>query len=50
LHEARLRLLQRLSRGDGTVTDLMRHVAPSQPLISWHPRQEHRHLGLADAA
>ena len=32
----RLRLLQRLSEGDGTVSDLMHHVHLSQPLVSWH--------------
>ena len=35
----RLRILQRLSEGDGTVTDLMRHVDLSQPLVSWHLRR-----------
>ena len=35
----RLRILQRLTRGDGTVTDLMRHVDLSQPLVSWHLRR-----------
>jgi DNA-binding transcriptional ArsR family regulator len=35
----RLRLLQRLAEGDGTVTDLMRHVDLSQPLVSWHLRR-----------
>ena len=34
----RLRILQRLSRGDGTVGDLQRHVDLSQPLVSWHLR------------
>ncbi len=35
----RLRLLQRLADGDGTVTDLMHHVDLSQPLVSWHLRR-----------
>ncbi len=35
----RLRILQRLAEGDGTVTDLMRHVDLSQPLVSWHLRR-----------
>lgn len=35
----RLRILQRLVEGDGTVTDLMRHVDLSQPLVSWHLRR-----------
>lgn len=35
----RLRLLQRLAQGDGTVTDLMQHVDLSQPLVSWHLRR-----------
>jgi ArsR family transcriptional regulator len=35
----RLRILQRLTEGDGTVTDLMRHVDLSQPLVSWHLRR-----------
>jgi DNA-binding transcriptional ArsR family regulator len=35
----RLRLLRRLAQGDGTVTDLMRHVDLSQPLVSWHLRR-----------
>jgi DNA-binding transcriptional ArsR family regulator len=35
----RLRILQRLSEGEGTVTDLMRHVDLSQPLVSWHLRR-----------
>jgi DNA-binding transcriptional ArsR family regulator len=35
----RLRILQRLSDGDGTVSDLMRHVDLSQPLVSWHLRR-----------
>ena len=30
----RLRILERLARGEGTVTDLMRHVDLSQPLVS----------------
>ena len=30
----RLRILQRLAQGEGTVTDLMRHVDLSQPLVS----------------
>ncbi len=35
----RLRILQRLAEGDGTVTDLMHHVDLSQPLVSWHLRR-----------
>jgi ArsR family transcriptional regulator len=35
----RLRILQRLSAGDGTVSDLMHHVDLSQPLVSWHIRR-----------
>ena len=35
----RLRILQRLAKGDGTVTDLMHHVDLSQPLVSWHVRR-----------
>ena len=35
----RLRILQRLSAGEGTVSDLMRHVDLSQPLVSWHVRR-----------
>ncbi|HEX5451900.1 MAG TPA: metalloregulator ArsR/SmtB family transcription factor, partial [Candidatus Limnocylindrales bacterium] len=32
----RLRIVQRLSRGAATVTELMDHVGLSQPLVSWH--------------
>jgi ArsR family transcriptional regulator len=35
----RLRIIQRLAQGDGTVSDLMRHVGLSQPLVSWHVRR-----------
>jgi DNA-binding transcriptional ArsR family regulator len=35
----RLRILQRLADGEGTVSDLMRHVDLSQPLVSWHVRR-----------
>jgi DNA-binding transcriptional ArsR family regulator len=35
----RLRILQRLSDGEGSVGDLMRHVDLSQPLVSWHIRR-----------
>jgi DNA-binding transcriptional ArsR family regulator len=35
----RLRIIQRLAQGDGTVSDLMRHVDLSQPLVSWHLRR-----------
>jgi len=35
----RLRILQRLAEGEGTVTDLMHHVDLSQPLVSWHLRR-----------
>ena len=35
----RLRIIGRLAGGDGTVSDLMRHVDLSQPLVSWHVRR-----------
>jgi ArsR family transcriptional regulator len=35
----RLRIVARLADGDGTVSDLMRHVDLSQPLVSWHVRR-----------
>ncbi len=35
----RLRIVQRLASGEGTVSDLMRHVHLSQPLVSWHLRR-----------
>ena len=35
----RLRILQRLAAGDGSVSDLMHHVDLSQPLVSWHLRR-----------
>lgn len=35
----RLRILQRLNEGEGTVSDLMKHVDLSQPLVSWHLRR-----------
>ncbi len=35
----RLRILERLSGAEGTVTDLMHHVDLSQPLVSWHLRR-----------
>jgi ArsR family transcriptional regulator len=35
----RLRMIQRLAEAPGTVTDLMRHVNLSQPLVSWHLRR-----------
>ena len=35
----RLRIIQRLAEKPGTVTDLMRHVDLSQPLVSWHLRR-----------
>lgn len=40
---SRLRMLQRLSAGPATVTELTAHVDLSQPLVSWHLRR----LGLA---
>jgi DNA-binding transcriptional ArsR family regulator len=43
----RLRILQRLSHGDGTVSDLMHHVDLSQPLVSWHLRRL-RSAGLVE--
>ncbi len=35
----RLRILQRLAAGPGTVTELIGHVDLSQPLVSWHLRR-----------
>jgi ArsR family transcriptional regulator len=35
----RLRILERLSADEGTVSDLMHHVDLSQPLVSWHLRR-----------
>jgi DNA-binding transcriptional ArsR family regulator len=35
----RLRILQRLAAGEGSVSDLMHHVDLSQPLVSWHLRR-----------
>jgi DNA-binding transcriptional ArsR family regulator len=35
----RLRILQRLTAGSATVTDLIDHVDLSQPLVSWHLRR-----------
>ncbi len=35
----RLRMIQRLAEGSATVSDLMRHVDLSQPLVSWHLRR-----------
>ena len=32
----RLRIVQRLSETDATVTELIDHVGLSQPLVSWH--------------
>jgi DNA-binding transcriptional ArsR family regulator len=32
----RLRIVQRLSESEATVTDLIEHVGLSQPLVSWH--------------
>jgi len=43
----RLRILERLSAGEGTVSDLMRHVDLSQPLVSWHLRRL-RQAGLVE--
>ncbi len=43
----RLRILQRLSHGEGTVGDLTRHVDLSQPLVSWHLRSL-RAVGLVE--
>jgi ArsR family transcriptional regulator len=43
----RLRIVQRLAAGDGTVSDLMHHVDLSQPLVSWHVRRL-RAAGLVD--
>lgn len=35
----RLRIVARLAQGDSTISDLMRHVHHSQPLVSWHVRR-----------
>jgi DNA-binding transcriptional ArsR family regulator len=35
----RLRILRRLAQRPGTVSDLMRDVDLSQPLVSWHVRR-----------
>ena len=35
----RLRILQRLSEGPATVSELIDHVDLSQPLVSWHLRR-----------
>lgn len=35
----RLRILQRLAKAPGTVTELTDHVDLSQPLVSWHLRR-----------
>jgi ArsR family transcriptional regulator len=43
----RLRILQRLSQGEGTVGDLRDHVDLSQPLVSWHLRSL-RAVGLVE--
>jgi ArsR family transcriptional regulator len=43
----RLRILQRLSQGEGTVGDLQKHVDLSQPLVSWHLRSL-RTVGLVE--
>ena len=32
----RLRIVQRLARGEASVTELTDHVGLSQPLVSWH--------------
>jgi ArsR family transcriptional regulator len=32
----RLRIIQRLSKGAASVTELIEHVGLSQPLVSWH--------------
>jgi DNA-binding transcriptional ArsR family regulator len=36
---SRLRIVQRLSAGPATVTELTTHVDLSQPLVSWHLRR-----------
>lgn len=43
----RLRILQRLAGGPGSVTELIDHVDLSQPLVSWHLRRL-RAAGLID--
>jgi ArsR family transcriptional regulator, arsenate/arsenite/antimonite-responsive transcriptional repressor len=43
----RLRLVQRLASGPGTVSQLMAHVDLSQPLVSWHLRRL-RNAGLVE--
>ena len=45
----RLRIMQRLAVGEGSVSDLMRHVELSQPLVSWHLRRL-RTAGLVENA
>jgi ArsR family transcriptional regulator, cadmium/lead-responsive transcriptional repressor len=32
----RLRIVQRLAKGEATVSELIAHVGLSQPLVSWH--------------
>ena len=32
----RLRIVQRLAKGEASVSDLISHVGLSQPLVSWH--------------
>ena len=32
----RLRIIERLARGEASVTELIDHVGLSQPLVSWH--------------
>ena len=43
----RLRIIQRLARGDASVTELIGEVGLSQPLVSWHVRSL-RVAGLVD--
>jgi DNA-binding transcriptional ArsR family regulator len=41
----RLRIVQRLSQGEATVSELIERVGLSQPLVSWHLRSL-RYAGL----
>ena len=44
----RLPILERLSSEEGAVSDIMRHVDLSQPLVSWHLRRL-RQAGLVQS-
>jgi DNA-binding transcriptional ArsR family regulator len=43
----RLRIVRRLAAGEATVSDLIKHVGLSQPLVSWHLGRL-RHAGLIE--